>query len=304
MVVVPVRLYPAVRKKHVRFHELDGAGRRVRHMRVSEPEYEIDREVSVSAPPPSSGEIRPSSPPPPSWSVSDVTPAFGPRTPEVPYEEIRKGYEIAPGQYVTLSREEVAALAPEKSRVIDVEQFVNVADVDPIYYESRYHVVPDRASAKPFQLLAASMAAAERMALGWITLRQRRYLSSIRPYRDLMLLTTMVHADEILSAEFWMPDEVAAPTDRELKMARLLIDTLSGPFDPEYYKDEHRERVMRAIEARTPLELGSAEAPAPTKVMDLMAALEASVKAAKAVKAQQDKQDKQAKAPRRRSRGA
>ncbi len=299
LVVVPVRLYPAIRKKQVRFHELDRYGRRVRHVRVSEPEYEMDGE-SFSAPPARAPEA-PSSSPPPSWSVSDVTPAFSAPSPEVRYEEIRKGYEVAPGQYVSLTREEVAALAPEKSRVIDVEQFVNVADVDPIYFESRYYVVPDRASAKPFQLLASVMADAERMAIGWITLRQRRYLSSIRPYREHMLLTTMVHADEVVSADFWMPDEAARPTDKELKMARLLIDTLSGPFDPEYFKDEHRERVLRAIEAKTPPELESAEAPAPTKVMDLMAALEASVKAARAAKAVQEKQ---ARGPRRKARGA
>jgi DNA end-binding protein Ku len=300
LVVVPVRLYPAIRKKHVRFRELDRYGRRVRHVRVSEPEYEIDRDVSFSAPPASAPDARPFAPPP-NWSVSDITPAFSAPAPEVQYEEIRKGYEIAPGQYVSLTREEVAALAPEKSRVIDVEQFVNVADVDPIYFESRYHVVPDRASAKPFQLLATAMADAGRMAVGWITLRQRRYLSAIRPYQDLMLLTTMVHADEVVAADFWMPDEGARPTEKELKMAKLLIDTLSGPFDPEYFKDEHRERVLRAIEAKTPLELETAETPAPTKVMDLMAALEASVKAARAAKGQQEKQ---ARAPRRRARNA
>jgi DNA end-binding protein Ku len=111
----------------------------------------------------------------------------------------------------------------------------------------------------------------------------------------------MVHVEEVVSANFWMPDEAAKPTDKELKMARLLIDTLSGPFDPEYFKDEHRERVLRAIEAKAPLELETAEAPAPTKVMDLMAALEASVKAAKAARAEHEKQ---ARAPRRKARGA
>src|SRR5207253_9747220 len=158
---------------------------------------------------------------------------------------------------------------------------------DPIYFESRYHVAPDRISAVAFRLLARAMADAERMAIGWITLRQRRYLSAIRPYGEAMLLTTMVHADEVLPAEVWMPDAGGPPSDKEMKMARLLIDTLSGPFDPEYYKDEHRERVMRAIETKTPLELESVETPAPTRVMDLMAALEASVKAAKAAKSKE-----------------
>jgi len=295
LVVVPVRLYPAVRKKVVRFHELDRAGRRVRHVRVSEPEVDFEAPRWEPSPP---RVFEPPSPAPRSERFVESEPE--PRQ-EVPFEEIRKGYEIAPGQYVSLTRDEVAELAPAKSRVIDVEQFVDIAAIDPIYFESRYHVAPDRISAAPFRLLAQAMAEAQRMAIGWITLRQRRYLSAIRPFGEAMLLTTMVHADEVLPAEFWMPDAGAPPSDKEMKMARLLIDTLSGPFDPEYYKDEHRERVMRAIEAKTPLELETVDTPPPTRVMDLMAALEASVKAAKAARA---KDKEQPKAPRRRSRGA
>jgi len=187
--------------------------------------------------------------------------------------------------------------------VIDVELFVKGDAIDPIYYESRYYVAPDRSSARSFRLLAQAMDEAKRVAVGWVTLRQRRYLSAIRPYGEAMLLTTMVHADEVLPAEFWMPDAGAPPSEKEMKMARLLIDTLSGPFDPEYYKDEHRERVLRAIEAKTPLELESIETPAPTRVMDLMAALEASVKAAKAAKTK-EQQKQTPKSGRRRSRTA
>src|SRR5207247_1015959 len=146
LVVVPVRLYPAIHKKTVRFHELDRAGRRVRHVRVAEPD-------------------------------------------------------------------------PERSRVIDVQQFVDVAAVDPIYFESRYYVVPDREWSAPFRVLRQALAAADRMALAWFTLRSRRYLSAIRAYGDVMLLTTMVHADEVVAAEFVGSDADASPTERELKMA-------------------------------------------------------------------------------------
>jgi DNA end-binding protein Ku len=128
------------------------------------------------------------------------------------------------------------------------------------------------------------MAAADRMAIAWFTLRSRRYLSAVRPYGDVMLLTTMVHADEIAAADFWMRDDHSAPTEKELKMARLLIDTLSGPFEPERYPDDHRQRVLDAIEARTPADAIAVTAPSPTRVLDLMAALEASVKAAKAAR--------------------
>src|SRR5947209_13631009 len=290
LVVVPVRLYPAIHKKTVRFHELDRAGRRVRHVRVAEPDlapeaYGRDavdlqraQRFDTTAPPTRFFEA-----PPPA--------------PEVAYREVRKGYEVAPGEYVSMSREEVAELAPERSRVIDVQQFVDVSAVDPIYFESRYYVVPDRESASPFRILRQALAAADRMAIAWFTLRSRRYLSVIRPYGNVMLLTTMVHADEIAAADFYIPDADSTPPDKELKMARLLIDTLSGPFEPERYPDEHRQRLLDAIATKTPSIAESPTAPSPTRIVDLMAALEASVKAAKAARADQEKQ---AKTPRRR----
>jgi DNA end-binding protein Ku len=221
--------------------------------------------------------------------------------PEIAFEEIRKGYEVAPGQYVSMTREEVSALAPERSRVIDVQQFVDVSAVDPIYFESRYYVVPDREWFSPFRLLRQAMAGADRMAIAWVTLRSRRYLSAVRPFGEVMLLTTMVHADEITEADFWIPDARSEPTDKELKMARLLIDTLSGPFEPERFPDEHRRRVLEAIEARAPLPAAAATAPSPTRVLDLMAALEASVKAAKAARTEETGQPK---SRRRRSTGS
>jgi DNA end-binding protein Ku len=145
------------------------------------------------------------------------------------------------------------------------------------------------------------MAAADRMAIAWFTMRSRRYLSAIRPYGEVMLLTTMVHADEVVTAGFWIPNADAEPSDKELQMARLLIDTLSGPFEPERYPDEHRQRLLNAIEAKTPVEEAVPTPPSPTRVLDLMAALEASVKAAKAARAEQDRQ---VKPSRRRSREA
>ena len=293
MVVVPVRLYPAIRKKTVRFHELDEAGRRVRHVRVSESEMELEAPGPGARP---AAALR-------LEEISDrfdapqrPSPGFDAPSPEVAFEEVRKGYEVAPGEYVSLTREEVSALAPERSRVIDVEQFVDVSAVDPIYFESRYYVVPDRAWSSPFRLLRQAMAAADRMAIAWFTMRSRRYLSAVRPYGDVMLLTTMVHSDEIARADFWIPDDHSAPTENELQMARLLIDTLSGPFEPERYPDEHRQRVLEAIEARTPAEAAAVAAPSPTRVLDLMAALEASVKAARAAR----KEDAGQTTPRRR----
>jgi DNA end-binding protein Ku len=303
MVVVPVRLYPAIQKKTVRFRELDRGGRRVRHVRVSEPEveyepmdggFEFRHQIELTTrprpEPAARQEIR-----------EEISHEFNRPPAEVSFEEIRKGFEVSPGQYVSMTRQEVAALAPERSRVIDVQQFVDVAAVDPIYFESRYYVVPDRQWSSPFRVLRQAMAAADRMAIGWFTLRSRRYLCAIRPFGDLMLLTTMVHADEVQKADFWNPDAGKTPTDKELKMARLLIDTLSGPFEPERYPDEYRDRVLRAIAEKTPSEIAESAAPSPTRVIDLMAALEASVKAAKSARAEQDRQ---AKGRSRKSRGA
>src|SRR5258708_18922811 len=250
-------------------------------MRVYAPNMEWE------APPPQSEFARPAPAlrlEPESSLSQRSSPAFEAPTPEVAFGEIRKGYEIAPGQYVSMTREEVSALAPERSRVIDVQQFVDASAVHPIYFESRYYVVPDREWSSPFRLLRQAMAAADRMALAWFTLRSRRYLSAVRPYGNVMLLTTMVHADEIAAADFWIPDDHSAPGEKELKMARLMIDTPSGPFEPERYPDEHRQRVIEAIDARTPAEAVAVAAPSPTRVLDLMAALEASVKAAKAAR--------------------
>jgi len=298
LVVVPVRLYPAIHKKAVRFREIDQLGRRVRHVRVSEPEVEFEPGEDAVAARLSGSE--------PVFIHARETPVrsaqiYEPSDPEISFEEIRKGFEVAPGQYVSMTREEVAALAPERSRVIEIEQFVSVSAVDPIYFESRYYMVPDRAWSSPFRVLRQAMAGADRMAIGWFTLRSRRYLSAVRPFGEVMLLTTMVHADEVLAADFWIPDADSAPTDKELNMARLLIDTLSGPFEPERYPDEHRQRVLNAIDVKTPGRAEVPSAPTPMRVLDLMAALEASVKAAKAARAEQHQA---AKAPRRRSRGA
>jgi DNA end-binding protein Ku len=288
MVVVPVRLYPAIKKKAVRFRELDRAGRRVRHVRVSEPDVESEPDAAAGPLPRPETRLRPEVVRAARFDATEKpneeSPAFEPGPPEVAFDEIRKGFEVAPGEYVSMTRDEVAALAPERSRVIDVQQFVDVSAVDPIYFESRYYVVPDREWSTPFRLLRQAMAAADRMAMAWFTLRSRRYLSVVRPFEDVMLLTTMVHADEIAGSDFWIGGADSTPTDKELKMARLLIDTLSGPFEPERYPDEHRRRLLEAIEERAPIAAIAQGPPSPTKVLDLMAALAASVKAAKAAR--------------------
>src|SRR2546430_1633681 len=157
LVVVPVRLFPAIHKKTVRFHELDRAGRRVRHVRVAGPDL---------APEPYGRDAVDLQRAPRFDTAAPPTRFFEapPTAPEVAYQEVRKGYEVAPGEYVSMSREEVAELAPERSRVIDVQQFVDVAAVDPIYFESRYYVGPDREWSAPFPVLRQALARADQMA--------------------------------------------------------------------------------------------------------------------------------------------
>jgi DNA end-binding protein Ku len=305
LVVIPVRLHPAIRKKMVRFHELDSRGRRVRRVRVADDDLDaMTAEPALwttertPAPKPLDGRDASSRPP---ERTPDAPPVAAPS--HVEWDEIRKGFEVAPGQYVSLSRDEVRELAPERSRSIEVERFVYVTAVDPIYFESRYHLTPQRDSARAFQLLKGAMAEAGRMAIATFTMRRREYVSAIRPFAGAMLLTTMVRADEILAVE-WAPDVEVEPSDRELKMARLLVDSMTGRFEPDLYTDEHRERLLRLIAAKTPgaQTADVSPAPSPTRVLDLMAALEASVKAARAAR-RLDESDTKPAAPRRRAGG-
>jgi DNA end-binding protein Ku len=277
----------------VRFHELDSHGRRVRHVRLPESDFgAAPQRQQWSGGPDRDPEFNPRGAmearkfPFVTSQSADLTQS------PIPVDEIRKGYEVAPGEYVSLSREEVQLLAPERNRAIDVEQFVDIGAVDPIYFESRYYVTPDRDSIPPFRVLKQAMAGAGRMAIAWVMLRQRRYLSAIRPFGHVMLLTTMVHADEVLPVDFWLPEIDAPPTETELNMARLLIDTLAGPFEPERYTDDHRQRLLDAIEAKAPMRADVPNTAAANGVLDLMAALEASVRAAKAARAAEAKQSR------------
>lgn len=262
LVSVPVRLYPAVRKQDVRFREIDRrSGARVRHQRVPEIAYE---------PPPleRAPALRPGTAPPP------------PRRQEPEAVDLVKGFEVAPGSYIQVEPEELRALEPERTKTIDVEQFVELKELDPLYFDTSYHVVPDRDLDRPFALLAEAMHQEVKAAICWIVLRRRRHLAALRPRDSLMLLTTLHFADELMPAPAREPvlDEELTPRERE--MASLLVRTLSGPFEPERYRDEYRERVLALIEGRRPVEAPEAEPAA--DVANLMAALEASLKAARA----------------------
>jgi DNA end-binding protein Ku len=248
LVNVPVKLFSAVSQQDVRFHQLhqtDGA--RIKQKRVC--------------------------------SLDGA---------EVPYEEIVKGYEIGPDRYVTIDPEELAALDPKSTQTIDIEEFVDLDQIDPIYYEHPYYLVPDKRAEKAYTLLTEAMLRANKVAIARFVMRTKQYLAALRPTGPALLLSTMLYADEVVSVDRLegLPeagDDVSV-SDKELAMAESLIASLSvDKFDPERFHDEYREQVLDLIERKAAGE--TIEAPtAPDqggKVLDLMAALEASVKAAK-----------------------
>jgi DNA end-binding protein Ku len=246
LVNIPVKLYSAVSKKTVRFHQIDAeSGGRVRQKRV------------------------------------------GPDGEEIAYDQIVKGYEIGPDRYVTISPEELEALEPQKTRTIDIEDFVDLEQIDPIYYDHPYYLAPDTGAAKAYRLLVDAMEDSGKVAVARVVLRSKEHLVAIRPRDGALAMETMLFADEVIPPESL--DELAAAdgdvktSDRELAMANQLIDSLASSFEPEKYRDEYRERVLDLIERKAQGETIVIEEPEaePEKVPDLMAALEASIASAK-----------------------
>jgi DNA end-binding protein Ku len=244
---VPVRLYSAVSRKNVSFRELRASdSSRIRHKRVAEADGE-----------------------------------------EVPYEEIVKGYEIAPEQYVVLTRDELEELDPQKTKAIEIQDFVDLDEIDPIYFDHPYYLGPDKGAEKAYALLVKAMSDSNKVAIARFVLRNRENLAAIRPMDKVLTMATMRFADEVVS-----PDELedVVPSNgrklekREVEMAQQLIESLSGEFDPDKYRDEYREELLSLIERKGRGEEvveAVSEAPKPTKAPDLMAALEESLAAVK-----------------------
>ena len=245
LVNVPVKLFTAVRKKSVRFHQLHAAdGARIQQKRVCS----VDGE-------------------------------------EVAYEDLVKGYELFPGQYVVIDPDELDALDPEATQTIDIEDFVDLADIDPLYYDSSYYLVPDPRGTKAYRLLLDAMRDSGRVGIARVVMRTKQYLCAVRPVGDALVLTTMNFADEVVTEDEieGLPGEQEA-SDRELKMAGALIESLTTDWEPDKYQDSYRERVMELIEAKSDgQELVTQPSAAPSApVIDLMAALEASLKSPRA----------------------
>ena len=206
---------------------------------------------------------------------------------EVPSEEIARAYEIRSGEYVVITDEELAALAPEMTTGIEIEEFVDLSEIDPVFFEHSYYLVPDKGGQKAYVLLRQAMAAANRVALGRVVLRGKQYLTAIRPMGKALAMATLYYPDEVVPVEELeeLPGEDVKASEREVAVAAQLVETLSAPFDPSKYRDEYREALMRLIEEKAAGKTVSApaerplEAPAP---VDLLKALEESIALAKA----------------------
>jgi DNA end-binding protein Ku len=201
---------------------------------------------------------------------------------EVAFEDIVKGFELSPDRYVLIDPEELDALDPKATKTIDIEEFVDLADIDPIYYDHSYYLAPSTGGAKAYRLLLEAMREAGKVAIGKVVIRSKQQLCALRPIGEVMALSTMLFGDEVLPAD--RLDEIdaiaeAEASDLELKMAQQLISSLSADFDPAKFKDEYRERVLDLIERKAAGEeiAVAPEAEETAPVPDLMAALEASL---------------------------
>jgi DNA end-binding protein Ku len=246
LVTVPVKLYSAVSRKSVRFHQLNGpTGVRIQQKRVD----------------PSTGD-------------------------EVSYEDIVKGFEIGPDRYVIIEPGELESLDPKKTKTIEIEDFVDLTDIDPILYDHPYYLAPGAGGAKPYRLLLDAMRESGKVAIAKVVIRQKENLVAIRPMEgDVLGMATMIFADEVVDPD--RIDELDSArevevNERELAIAMQLVESLSGEFEPDKYRDTYREDVLALIERKA---AGEEIAVQPAKdeeeepVPDLMAALKASLDA-------------------------
>src|SRR4051794_19077774 len=206
---------------------------------------------------------------------------------EVPYEKIQKAFEITSGNYVPISKDEMAALAPEKTRAIEVKDFVDLDEIDPIYFDSPYYLGPAEGAEKAYSLLANAMKRSGKVAIARFVFRNKEHLAALRADQGVLTLTTMRFADEVVPPDELddvLPAEQPKVAKKEVEMAEKLIDSLTSDFDPTAYRDEYREELMSLIERKAEgKEIVTPEASEPeaTKAPDLMAALEESIAAVK-----------------------
>jgi DNA end-binding protein Ku len=245
LVSIPVRLYTATKKRDVRFHEFQGETGQ--RIRHKRVAEDTDREVE--------------------------------------YEDVVKGYEIDRGEYVIVTPEELESAKPEATHTIEIRNFVNLSEIDPIYVEKSYYVGPQEGTGaeRPYALLFRAMQERGKVGIGSFVMREKEHLAAIRPMDGALVLETMFFPDEVRGIDEIenLPKDVEVDP-RQLRMALELIDSLSSTWEPEHYRDTYRERVLELIERKAEGRAIVTEEPAkPGKITDLMEALRASVEAAK-----------------------
>jgi len=246
MVTIPVKLYSATEEKDIRFNQLH----KTDHQRIKQKIF---------------------------CSEEDI---------ELDKDDIVKGYQIAPGQYVVLEDEDFEKVPVSTTRVIEIAQFADLREIDPIYYQKTYYLEPEEVGMKPFALLMAALNESKRVAIAKISMRQKEQLCTLRPYKNTIALETMFYADEVRETEgLTVPGEDVQVSERELQMARSLVDMLTEALDISRYHDNYREALLEVIKAKAAGQVIEAPQPAVAKVTDLMEALRASVEAAKARRA-------------------
>jgi DNA end-binding protein Ku len=246
LVTVPIRLHAAVREKSLRFHLMD----RERKVRLRQ---KLVRSTDGA---------------------------------EVPFEDQVRGFEVAPDQYVILTDEELEAAEPVATRRIEIEDFVDLREVDPIYYQHSYYTTPTEAGAKAYRLLMTAMRKTGQAGVGRFVMHNREYLAALRPLDGLIALETMYFPDEVLAADQFAPPEVEV-SEREVKIAVQLIEALSGSFRPEKYHDRYRAAVQKIVDAKVRGEEIVSAPPAEKRAVevgDLFAELEKSLAAVHARK--------------------
>jgi DNA end-binding protein Ku len=244
LVTIPVKLYSATEQKDVAFHQVRRSdGSRIKYKRVAAADGE-----------------------------------------EVAYGDIAKGYELPSGETVVLTDDDFKDLPLTTNKAIDVLTFVPLEEVDPIYFEKSYYLEPEKSGAKPYVLLREALEDSGKVAIVKVALRSRESLATLRVREGVFVLETMLWPDEVRTPDFGFLDEDIEVRPQELAMAGSLIETLAGEFDPSQYSDSYREALQAVIDAKVEgREVVQPEEAQPTSgtVVDLMAALRASVEAAK-----------------------